>query len=444
MFLFVSGLGRPIELQAGDELLAGLPPLREIRDGSSQLLWAEDGFAGVTEDGTSLVVESKRPVDDRPLCSMHWDRGARRISLRRRWSGELGLYVSKKPPLIVASHLKLVTRLLGMPPGSLRRMPPGHRLRVSCGNTKTIPRPKRETTFYGRFEHTYEETVAAVREELCRSVSSLSGSVALLLSGGIDSSAIAAAARITGTPMEAFVFTLQPPLREQRFEESDLLCARHVAEYLHMPLTEIPIEEEELVHNIPLSIYLAETPRGTIIDECAALIPVARIIASRGFDTVAMGESADDLFGSFRFILRYYRGAQLKKYYRHSLSIDIPDELMILQNVLRPWKLSLVDPFWTRPLMEIGYNLPLRYRLDKAYLMKTVLRDAFADLLPAEIVSRPKCVMRDSTQVREVLAQHYGRSRERYRPAFKEVLTAGRRAATLDLFLVKESLDEAL
>jgi asparagine synthetase B (glutamine-hydrolysing) len=216
-------------------------------------------------------------------------------------------------------------------------------------------------------------------------------------------------------------------LWEQSFEESDLLCARRVAEHLDLELTEIPVRDEELVENVPPAIYLAETPRGTIIDECAAMIPVARILAERGFDTVAMGESGDDLFGGFKFVLRYYRGAQLRKYYRHSLSIDIPDELMVLQNVLQPWKLSLVDPFWTRPLMQIGYNLPLRYRVDKARLLKTVLRDAFADALPPEIVSRPKCVLRDSTQVRYLLEKHFGRSRERYRPIFKEVMANGLR-----------------
>jgi asparagine synthetase B (glutamine-hydrolysing) len=426
MFLFVSDRGREIRRSHAADVLPTLPPFSEIREGPARLLWAADGFTSVREDGASVLVECKRPLDERPICSLRWNRRTQEISMRRRWSGELGIYVSKKPPLVAASHLKLATRVLGMAPGSLRRLPPGHSLGASCGGPAS-PRLRRETTFYGRFDHTYEEAVVAVRERLCRSVATLSGSVALLLSGGIDSSAIAAAAHLTGTPIEAFVFTLQPPLWEQSFEESDLLCARRVAEHLDLELTEIPVRDEELVENVPPAIYLAETPRGTIIDECAAMIPVARILAERGFDTVAMGESGDDLFGGFKFVLRYYRGAQLRKYYRHSLSIDIPDELMVLQNVLQPWKLSLVDPFWTRPLMQIGYNLPLRYRVDKARLLKTVLRDAFADALPPEIVSRPKCVLRDSTQVRYLLEKHFGRSRERYRPIFKEVMANGLR-----------------
>jgi asparagine synthetase B (glutamine-hydrolysing) len=60
----------------------------------------------------------------------------------------------------------------------------------------------------------------------------------------------------------------------------------------------------------PLAVALAETPRGTIIDDCAALLEVARKISRAGYKTVAMGEAADDLFGSFKFALRYYRGSR--------------------------------------------------------------------------------------------------------------------------------------
>jgi asparagine synthetase B (glutamine-hydrolysing) len=135
-----------------------------------------------------------------------------------------------------------------------------------------------------------------------------------------------------------------------------------------------------------------------------------------GFRAVCVGEAADDLFGGFKFALRFYRGAALRKYYQRQLEIDLPDELAILQNLFRPWGISVVDPFWTRELLEVGYNLPLRYRLDARRLMKMVLRHAFAEALPAQIVERPKCVTRDATQIRDVLEQAFGRSRERYRP----------------------------
>jgi hypothetical protein len=93
----------------------------------------------------------------------------------------------------------------------------------------------------------------------------------------------------------------------------------------------------------------------------------------------------------------------------------LPDELSILQNLFRLWGIAVVDPFWTHELAQIGYNLPLRFRLDPGRLMKTILRDAFAERLPATIVRRPKCVTRDASLIRDVLEREFGRSRERYR-----------------------------
>jgi asparagine synthetase B (glutamine-hydrolysing) len=242
-----------------------------------------------------------------------------------------------------------------------------------------------------------------------------------LRSGGIDSASIAAAAQIAGRCLPAFVFSLKRPVREQPEPENDLQFARKVSRYLNLPLQEILLDSRTLVRNVPLAVGLAETCRGTIVDDCAALIEVASQIARAGFKTVWMGEAADDLFGSFKFALRYYRGAQLKTYYRHELDVSLPDELAILQRIFEIWGISLVHPFWTAGLKKIGYNLPLRYRVDSGRLMKMVLRDAFSDHLPPDVVRRPKGVTRDTTQIRFVLERHFGPSRERYRAIFDRI-----------------------
>ena len=116
-----------------------------------------------------------------------------------------------------------------------------------------------------------------------------------------------------------------------------------------------------------------------------------------------------------------YRGLRLRQYYQHELDVSLPNELAILQKVFEPWGIALVQPFWTQALKVIGYNLPVAFRVDPRRLMKRVIRDAFANILPVEIVNRPKCITRDSTQVRDVLEAEFGCSRERYRPVFKKI-----------------------
>jgi asparagine synthase (glutamine-hydrolysing) len=247
----------------------------------------------------------------------------------------------------------------------------------------------------------------------------------LLLSGGIDSSVIAAAARLTGKDVSTFVFGLRHPLWQSKAEEDDLLHARRVANHTHLPHKQILLDRRILIHNVPSAIGLGETCRGTIIDDCVALMEVAQILAKSGFKTVWMGEAADDLFGGFKFALRYYRGAQLKKYFRHELDVSLPNELCIIQKVFEGVGISVVHPFWTKELKVMGYNLPLDCRVDSERLMKRILRDAFSDVLPHDICIRPKGITRDTTQIRWILEKRYGKSRERYRSIFHQIFQDG-------------------
>jgi asparagine synthetase B (glutamine-hydrolysing) len=391
-------------------------------NGAAALFWSNDEFTQFHRDGDSVCIDTKRSrIDKDPICRFQWNLVSGEVLVCRGWSGEFSVYMTRTPTTVLASHLRLLTwACRGSPPG-VKRLQPGHSLRLDTQNNGAQLHESRDTCFRGHFPMDYVQTVREVRRLVCQSVAETKGPAALLLSGGIDSASIAAAARIAGRRLPAFVFSLRRPVREQPETENDLRFAREVSRYLDLPLQEILLDSRTLARNVPLAVGLAETCRGTIVDDCAALIEVASQIAHAGFKTVWMGEAADDLFGSFKFALRYYRGVQLRRYYRHELDVSLPDELAILQRIFEIWGISLVHPFWTADLKQIGYNMPLRYRVDSGRLMKMVLRDAFADHLPPEVVRRPKGVTRDTTQIRFLLERHFGRSRERYRAIFDRI-----------------------
>jgi asparagine synthetase B (glutamine-hydrolysing) len=140
-----------------------------------------------------------------------------------------------------------------------------------------------------------------------------------------------------------------------------------------------------------------------------------------GFSSAIMGEAADALFGSFTFILRYKKGTELQSYYRRQLDFGLPEEIAVVQRIFEAWDLSLARPYWTPQLKKIGYNIPLSYRVDPQRAMKRILRDAFKDLLPEEIVHRPKVVTRNGSQVRYALEDRFGVSPHRYRPLFRRI-----------------------
>jgi asparagine synthase (glutamine-hydrolysing) len=419
MFLFVPDTGL---LSAQYARLAGarqLPgELREIRANGAAVLWTADGFTEVDRNAGGVAVRMRRPqVDKEPVCAVCWRPGEEGVVCRRRWSGEFSAYVNESNATI-ASHLKLAALLRSRPSRAWKRIEPGHEVRIWAGGIRIA----RRRSWSAAFEMDYAETVREVRRLILESVVQASGPAALLLSGGIDSSAVAVAMRLAGKEVHAFTFGLDRLTHPQTEAESDLICARKVAAHLGIRLQEIALNPRLLIRNVPLGIYLAETSRGTIVDDCVALVEVARRLAAAGYSQVWMGEAADDLFGGFKFALRYYRGAHLRAYYRAQLTRDLPNELAIIQNVFGWFGIAVVQPMWTEALLRIGYNLPLAFRLDGRRLMKRVLRDAFAAELPPEIANRPKCATRDGTQIRNVLEREFGAGRDRYRALFRTIM----------------------
>ena len=271
----------------------------------------------------------------------------------------------------------------------------------------------------------YPDTLRQVRKLIYASVQHLPPSCGLLLSGGLDSSIIAAVAHDLGRTLPAFTFSLNKTIRQQPEQERDLPYARIVAKHLDIPLTEILLTPNQLIRNVPLAVLLAETSRGTIIDPSTALIEVAKRMSQEGLSSVIMGEAADDVFGSFTFVLRYKKGQELQSYYRSELDVGLPEEIAVLQRVFEAWGLSFIDPYWTRELKAIGYNIPLSYRVDPHREMKTILRDAFRDLLPEEVIHRPKVVTRTGSQVRFALENQFGISTHRYRPIYRKIFVEG-------------------
>jgi asparagine synthetase B (glutamine-hydrolysing) len=425
MFLYLASTANlSVSPSRVPQFLAG--KIRVLRHHDAALVWIEDKFTRTREGTGRVIIEVLRPsIDRQPIVRLSWSLSSGVVTLERTWSGEFTAYMARKPAWMLASHLRLIAWVCcGMPPGvtSLR---PGRRLQIACGQITEEGIEAANHAMTKGLRLNYEETVARVRNLVHQSVKGSRGSGALLLSGGVDSSVIAAVGKSAGKNLFAFVFGLKCPIRPQKRLEDDFLHARNVAEHVGLPLEEIRLKPRQLIANVPAAVALSETPRGTIVDDCVALIEVARILSRRGYSTVWTGECADDLFGGFKFALRYYKGARLKSYYRHELGVSLPDELSILQKIFEPWGISVVHPFWNRELKSLCERLPLAFRLDSKRLMKQVLRDAFSDILPTEICERPKGITRDTTQIRFVLENRFGRSRERYRPIFHKIFRDG-------------------
>ena len=364
----------------------------------------------------------RRPKDDHQGVSrFEWNLTRQTIHTSRDWVGVFPIRHSRKGPWVVTSHKKLAVLSL-KEEVDLQNLSAGSSAIAELRSRRPliVQRPPR---LFHVLSSSYNETVSRVRQGVIRSVRrNLMQDAALLLSGGIDSTIIAALASSLGVRLRTFTFALShPPVAESGLS-SDRICAEEVAAMFgHLHHT-VEIGTDRLQANIPAAVYLAETARGTIVDELPAHIEMARFFKCHNIRYVLSGEGADDLFGAFPFALRYHRGRQLKAFLQKELTQGLPDELAVLQSVYSPWGVSLFYPYLSEELLRIGYNLPLRYRVDRKRLMKRVLRDAFADFVPPHLLMRPKGVPRDCAQIRSVLELTFGNAPGRYRSILSKMM----------------------
>jgi asparagine synthetase B (glutamine-hydrolysing) len=393
-----------------------------VHFGGSLLLSNVNQFTVTERTGTSVSILMRRPkIDHQGLSGFQWNLDRQTIHMNRDWVGIFPIRYSRKAPLIVTSHNKLAALSLKRPV-CLQTLEAGSSATAEFRSQRPLDVQKPTKPFSG-FTYSYKETVSRVRHGVIRSVQrNLVQDAALLLSGGLDSTIIAAVANQLGLRLRTFTFAMSHPPSAERGLLSDRICAEEAATIFgHLHHT-IQISTDRLRANIPAAVYLGETARGTIVDELAAHIEMARFFKSQNIRHVLTGEGADDLFGAFPFALRYHRGRQLTAFLQKELMQGLPDELAVLQAVYSPWGVSLVYPYWTEELCSLGYNLPLHYRVDRKRLMKRVLRDAFADLLPPRLLMRPKGVPRDCTQIREVLESAFGNAPGRYRSILSKMM----------------------
>lgn len=392
------------------------------------LIWVATPMSRLIQTDTNVRVELFLPGESNESTNIFdWDLESSTVRFERSWRGVFTSFFSDRSPFIITSHKKLAS-LFVKKPGSLKTLLAGGRGSL---NLPKQAKPRVEhSSLKPRFDvpanSSFDEIADLVRKNVISAVRShCQDGTALLLSGGIDSTIVAAVARHLGFRLRTFTFALRETRLPDVGLESDRSCASEASALFGHEHQSILMDRADLIRDIPAATYLAETARGTIVDELPAHMAIARCFRAHRIGHVLTGEGADDLFGAFPSALRYYRGQQLRSFLQRELLFGLPDELAILQNVYSFWGVSLVHPYWNKDLRALGHWLPVRYRIDKQRLMKSILRKAFADLIPEPLLSRPKGVPRDCTQMRQVLESAFGKSPNRYRPILSKMMERG-------------------
>ncbi len=225
---------------------------------------------------------------------------------------------------------------------------------------------------------------AAVRKWMVADVE-----VGAFLSGGLDSSLIAAlAARAIDRPLKTFsVGTAGSP---------DLPAARAVADHIGSDHYELIFTANDLARILPHVIYHLESAD---VDLVRSALPThfATTLARRHVKAVLTGEGADELFAGYAYHHAYARKprALADELTRalgamHNINLQRVDRITMAQG------LEARPPFLDRDLIDFAQSIPASLKMktseDRTWetTEKWILRKACEDLLPAELVWRKK------------------------------------------------------
>ena len=245
-----------------------------------------------------------------------------------------------------------------------------------------------------------EASVDAIRDALKDSVRrQLMSDVpyGVLLSGGLDSSVISAIAekfsehRIEDNSQTRAYWPRLHSFAVGLKGAPDLAKAKLVADHIGTVHHEINYTIQEGLDAIRDVIYFIETYDVTTVRASTPMYLLARVIKSMGIKMVLSGEGADEVFGGY---LYFHKAPSAKAFHEETvrkLSKLHYYDCLRANKSLSAWGVEGRVPFLDKEFLDVAMRTnPEAKMCPGSTIEKKIVREAFADMLPAEIAWRQK------------------------------------------------------
>ncbi len=244
---------------------------------------------------------------------------------------------------------------------------------------------------------------AAVKRQLMSDVP-----YGVLLSGGLDSSVISAIAekfsehRIEDNSQTRAYWPRLHSFAVGLKGAPDLAKAKLVADHIGTVHHEINYTIQEGLDAIRDVIYFIETYDVTTVRASTPMYLLARVIKSMGIKMVLSGEGADEVFGGY---LYFHKAPSAKAFHEETvrkLSKLHYYDCLRANKSLSAWGVEGRVPFLDKEFLDVAMRTnpeakmcgftpnPSPGREGSFVIEKKIVREAFADMLPAEIAWRQK------------------------------------------------------
>ncbi|MBR7066636.1 MAG: asparagine synthase B [Prevotella sp.] len=219
----------------------------------------------------------------------------------------------------------------------------------------------------------------------------------VLLSGGLDSSVISAIAekfsemRIEDNSMTKAYWPRMHSFAVGLKGAPDLAKAKLVADHIGTVHHEINYTIQEGLDAIRDVIYFIETYDVTTVRASTPMYLLARVIKSMGIKMVLSGEGADEIFGGY---LYFHKAPSAQAFHEETVrklgKLHLYDCLRANKS-LSAWGVEGRVPFLDKEFLDVAMRTnPEAKMCPGATMEKKIVREAFADMLPAEVAWRQK------------------------------------------------------
>ena len=219
----------------------------------------------------------------------------------------------------------------------------------------------------------------------------------VLLSGGLDSSVISAIAeKYSEMRIEDDSRTKAYWPRLHSFAVGlkgapDLAKAKLVADHIGTVHHEINYTIQEGLDAIRDVIYFIETYDVTTVRASTPMYLLARVIKSMGIKMVLSGEGADEIFGGY---LYFHKAPSAQAFHEETvrkLSKLYLYDCLRANKSLSAWGVEGRVPFLDKEFLDVAMRTNPEAKMCPGQTMeKRIVREAFADMLPAEVAWRQK------------------------------------------------------
>ena len=229
-----------------------------------------------------------------------------------------------------------------------------------------------------------------------RRISDENSSLGVWLSGGLDSSLVAALLK----EFSDRVYTYSVG-----YEGSpDLLAAREVSDHLGTRHTEYKLETEELFSIIPKAIYHLESFDAPLVRSTLGNMMVSKISASS--DIVFSGEGGDELFAGYNYFLEFDSSEVIQEELVNAINSLHNTALQRVDRTANAYSVNIKLPMLDENLLNYVLKIPPKNKVpEDRNTGKYILRKVASKYLPDKIAWRDKAKFWEGSGIEDTVEE---------------------------------------